>query len=1296
MTSSDLSYFHPDVAAWFLATYGQATAPQLQSWPLIQRGVNVLIAAPTGTGKTFAGFLSAINDLLSQGDQLQDATQVLYVSPLKALSNDIQKNLLGPLQELRAGNGQLPEIRVMTRTGDTPAAERVRMIKKPPHIVVTTPESLYLLLTSESGRTLLRTLKTVIVDEIHALAPNKRGSHLALSLERLNLLTNNLQRIGLSATQKPVEDIARFLVGPERSCEIVNIGHVRTRDLAIVLPDRPLAVVCSHEHWDEIYNKIADLVGNHRTTLLFVNTRKMAERIAARLIDRLGQSAVASHHGSLAKELRLNAEQRLKDGKLKVLVATASLELGIDIGDVDLVIQVGMPTGISVFLQRVGRAGHSINRIPKGQLFPLTSEEFLSAVALFKAVSEGDLDRIAIPEAPLDILAQQIVAACACEDFSDEDLCLWIRSAWPYRNLSDEDIRAVIALHTQGRGALLHVDGIGRRIMGTRRSRLAALNNGGAIPDLADYEVRLEPDNMLVGTLNEDFAIESNVGDIFQLGASSWQIARIEPGIVRVLDAKGMPPTLPFWLGEAPGYSNELMAAISDVRECGSDLKNLASAAGISSEQALLATEMLCSVEKSLGVIPSRHHIVAERFFDQTGGMQLIIHSPFGSRINRAWGLAIRKKFCRGFGFELQAAATEEAILLSLGPQHSFPLVDVFSYLHPKSAGEVLQQALLAAPVLLTRWRWNVTRALVVARRIAGKKVPAPLLRMRSDDALVQAFPQLLACFETLPPGDVPIPTDHPLVRQSMHDACTEAMDVEGFLAVLEGIFDGSIATSAVETSEPSLFAEAVLHAKPYAFLDDAPLEERRVQAVISRRGHREQDFAELGDLDPLIVERIVAEAWPDPRDAEETHAALLWMAYVTVDEARGWEAWIGELEAAGRIRREGLKIFAMEHSGDPLAVLRGRLEISEPQISCDQRFLELEVEGVAIRVRFRGQEAWCHRRLLARIRAATLESLRREQSSVSSAAFLYFLFKWQHVDRDFQVEGPAGVEAVLRQLSWLDISAIAWEKHVLKARVKDYERDWLDFQFFSGKFLWLRLFPGAALTPGKIIPITIVPREDLPVLSVVAPGDEINPTSAIAQQMHGHLRTRGASFVQDLLRTGNWLPSHAEAALQELVSLGLITADSFALLRLLCVPPAERRKPLALLPGRISLVERIPSDDLSGAIERVARVLLDRYGVIFPRLLAKESLSVSWRELLRVYRTLELRGEVRGGRFVQGYSGEQFALPQAVSLLRGCGKEDKEPLPSIAASDPLNVQGILTPGPRHSGLGKGTVQLRL
>ena len=1303
-----LADFHRTIQRWFSERLGEPTEPQRQGWPHIRAGRHTLISSPTGTGKTLAAYLSAIDSLVRQGSSLPDETAVLYVSPLRALSNDVQKNLQVPLRELTEMDRALPEVRVLVRTGDTPHRDRAAMVRKPPHILVTTPESFYILLTSRGGREMLRTVKTVIVDEIHSLARDKRGSHLALSLERLEALAGAVQRIGLSATQKPLSETARFLVGAGRDCDLVDVGHRRAMDVAVVVPPSPLTTVCSHEQWDEIYQQIAQFIGEHRTTLIFVNTRKLAERITARLTEVLGEEQVTCHHSSLSRDHRLDAEQRLKSGSLRALVATASLELGIDIGDVDLVIQVGATRSIATFLQRVGRSGHAVRRIPKGRLFPLTIDELVEAAALLRAAARGDLDRTPQPAAPLDILAQQIVAACVAageQGWQEDALFETFRRSWPYRDLKREDFDAVLSMHTNGRRGLLHRDGVGRRIMARKRARITAVTGGGAIPDVADYRVLQDPDGTFIGTLNEDFAVEANVGDIFQLGNTSWRILKVERGAVRVADARGQPPTIPFWLGEGPSRTAELSAEIAAIRERGADPLVLQREIGLSPEAAVQIAEYLAEGRRVLGTVPTQKRVVLERFFDESGGMQMVLHAPFGGRINRAWGLALRKRFCRGFGFELQAAANEEAIVISLGPQHSFPLEDAFNFLHPDTVQKVLTQAVLDQPMFESRWRWNASRALVLERFQNGKAVPPAILRMRAADLLAASFPAAVACPENLPPGDLPIPMDHPLVRQTIDDCLNEATDVHGLIEVLKGLRDGSIERVAVDTSEPSSFARGILASGLYTFLDDAPLEERRTQAVLARRSLDPRSLDNLGALDPAAVARVRDEAWPQPETLEEVHDALLWMGFVTDQEATGWEAWLNTLADQGRVIHGDGRWYAVDGPNQPKKILLGRLEALGPVAEDDPRIAmsgeekvllaELEHEGAILRTRLEGRAVWCERRLLARIHRYTLDKLRREIEPVSASDFLKFLACWQHVDADYELEGPRGLSEVLRQLAGFEAPAWAWEAHILPRRVRDYRREWLDEVTLSGEFVWGRLWGGGGCAV-RVTPVSFVAREDLEQWLAMTEPPGLEGLSGAASDLLKPLSIHGAMFPQNLQKAAGLVPAHVEMGLADLLARGLLTCDSFAALRQMITPPSRRRAALRPVgrwsPLRVAMPSPQPSPGGRGGrtssgsdelAELATRQLLRRTGVVFRRTIARERLPVSWLALSRVFRRMELRGEIRGGRFVAGFSGEQFALPEAVELLRQLKRQPPRQAASVVSADPLNFQGILTPEER-------------
>src|SRR4051812_19746544 len=1166
--------FHPVVATWLERRFGAPTPAQAQAWPLIAAGKDVLCTAPTGSGKTLAAFLWALDRLVAEaiaaGGELPERTSVLYVSPLKALSNDIRRNLEEPLAELRALATELgypvPGVRTAVRTGDTTARERRAAALHPPHVLVTTPESLFILLTSESGRRALKDVRTVIVDEIHAVAADKRGAHLALSLERLEVLVSSaaalegvpakLQRVGLSATVRPLEVAARLLVGGRPLPEIVDVGQRRDLDLAVMVPEDELGAVCTNEQWGELYDRVAALAREHRSTLVFVNTRRLVERVTLHLGERLGAEAVAAHHGSLSRERRHRAERRLKEGDLRVVVATASLELGIDVGAVDLTCLIGSPRSIATGLQRIGRSGHALGATPKGRLFPLTRDQLVECAALVRAARRAEIDAVCLREAPLDVLAQQIVAACASDEWDEDALYALCRRAGPYGDLARSDFDAVVDMLSEGiatsrgrAGAMVHRDAVNRRLRGRRGARLAALTSGGAIPDNANYDVVLEPEGTVIGNVDEDFAIESMAGDIILLGNSSWRIRRVEPGRVRVEDAAGAAPTIPFWLGEGPARTRELSAEVAALRE------EIAAAAARGDDPAP-ALMVSCALDRrgaellrdyvvagatALGGVPTQTRVIAERFFDDAGGMQLIIHAPFGGRINRAWGMALRKRFCRSFDFELQAAATDDGIVLSLGPQHSFPLEAVFSMLRADDVEELLVQAALQAPMFESRWRWNAMRSLALLRMRGGRRVPPALQRMRAQDLIAAVFPGQTACQDNHGGGAIEIP-DHPLVRETVRDCLVEAMDADGLRAVLEALADGRIAASANERPEPSVFAHEILNANPYAFLDDAPLEERRTRAVALRRGLPAAVVERIGGLDPAAIDAVVAEAQPDPRDPDELHDLLLDLG--ALPEAIGHEReWDGLFEtlvdgrraacldgtprhwvAAERrsvaaavwpdrrfipdvIESPSRRAAPLDGESALLEIVRGHVALLGPTTAnaiaarlgvrasdVEAALARLEMDGAVLRGRFRivDDEAtqWCDRRLLARINRHMLDGLRREIEPVSAADLLRFLFAWQHVRPGSQLHGQPGLARVIADLQGFEAAAGAWERAILPARVVGYDPAWLDALCLSGGVSWGRLAARpAGGTPSRAAPIALVRRADLPWLLAPDPG---------------------------------------------------------------------------------------------------------------------------------------------------------------------------------------------------------------
>jgi len=1329
--------FDPLVEEWFRERFGNPTQPQAEGWPIIHQGSDILISAPTGSGKTLAAFLICLDALVreARNANLPDETRVVYVSPLKALSNDVRTNLETPLAEIRELAEQrgitLQPIRTAVRTGDTPAGERLQMGRRPPHILVTTPESLFILMTAERSRAMLRTTRTVIVDEIHAMADDKRGSHLSLTLARLDALTGSRsQRIGLSATVKPIEDVARF-IGPDT--RIVNVGHRRDMDLAVVVPRDELGPVATHEMWAELYDRMAELILAHRTTLVFVNTRRLSERVAHALSERLGKEAVLPHHGSLARALRLEAEKRLKHGQLRAVVATASLELGIDIGTVDLVIQTGSPRSIAVALQRIGRSGHWVGARPKGRIFVTTRDELIEAAALIHSIRLGELERIEIPENALDILSQQIVAAAASEAWEEDALYDRIRTAWPYRNLPREDFDAIIEMLSEGittsrgrSGAYLHRDRVNGRVRGRRGARLAAITSGGAIPDTTNYAVTAEPDQRNIGTVDEDFAVESQAGDTFLLGTHSWRIKRVGGGRVIVEDAHGAPPSVPFWRGEAPGRSVELSASVSRTREqiyAPLAQEFLIKDCALDEAGARQAIAYVAAGALALGVVPSQTVVVAERFFDESGGMQLVVHAPFGSRINKAWGLALRKRFCRTFNFELQAAATDNGILISLMEQHAFPLDLVFEFVKTENLEHVLTQAVLATPMFATRWRWNVSRALAILRFNGGRKVPAPIQRMRSDDLLASAFPDQVACAENLT-GEIRIP-DHPLVKETINNCLHEAMDLDGLAAVIGAIESGAIRTVAVESPEPSQLSHEIVNANPFAFLDDAPLEERRARAVQLRSTLRSDFVGGAGILDPALVEQISREAWPEARDADEVHDALLTL--ITLPPVPEWQGFFNELHAAGRaslITRAGQPFWVaterLHDVSDSVMTLRGWMEslgpvtatwlaekLAFPKDNIEQALLALEAEGQVLRGRFSvpegaGEIQWSNRRILARIHRATLGQLRREIEPVSAEDLLRFLCRWHHLTPGTQLHGADGTLQIIRQLQGYEIPAAAWEFEILPRRIARYDPEFLDELCLSGEVMWGRLSPHPALEEEsgrrvratRIAPVSLFLREDLDWLALPHDFRE-EALSYPARDILRVLQERGASFFTDLPRLAGHLPSEIEDGLWELVAAGLVTADGFENLRALIDPKRRRGEGRGRharprhAAGRWALLRTAGTPQVD-RVEAFADLLIRRWGVLLRDLLARESSAPFWRDLLPMLRRKEARGQLRGGRFVTGFSGEQFAAPEALDLLRAVRREGLSGLPRIANADPLNLAGIVLPGPRVSTISQG------
>jgi ATP-dependent Lhr-like helicase len=1404
MSDVALDSFHPAVATWFRRRFPLGpTEAQAAGWSSIASGEDTLIAAPTGSGKTLAAFLVAIDRCLTAAMAIPDerlGTSVVYVSPLRALTVDIAANLVAPLAEIAEIAVELgyprPDVRVAVRNGDTPPSERAAMIRDRPQIVVTTPESLYLLLTARRGRELLASVETVIVDEVHALARDKRGAHLALSLERLDHLVGRggarrPVRIGCSATQRPIEEVARLLVGAGADrvtacgaprCEIVDVGHARPLDIAIELPSGELGAVMPTEQLDEIVQMMAAQVATHQSTLIFVNTRRMAERIGHLLGEMIGQDVVAAHHGSLSMTRRLNVESRLRAGELRAVVATASLELGIDVGPVDLVCQLGSPRAIATFLQRVGRAEHRRDGLPKGRVYPTSRDELVECVALFAAVRDGRLDLVHPPVAPLDILAQQIVAECAArgeEGIAEEELAVLVRGATPYAALDEVHYAQVLRLVSDGvetgrgrRGAYVHRDEINGVLRARRGARLTASTSGGAIPELADYRVVLEPEQTTVGTVHEDFAVEAMTGDVFLLGSTSWRVLRVEQGIVRVLDAAGAAPTLPFWLGEAPGRTNELADAVSLLRgEVEAALHTggpsaaatlLVERSGVSERAAEEVVAYLGAALGELGALPTKSLLIFERFFDDAGGMQFVVHSPYGARVNRGLGLALRKRFCRNFDFELQAAANDDAVVLSLGAQHSFALEEVTRFLSPATVRDVLIQAVLPTPIFTSRWRWNLGRSLVSPRFRGTRHLPPAIQRMEADDLMAAIFPQLAACQENVA-GPIEIP-DHPIVAQTLDDCCTEAMDLEALIALVGDIRSGEVAVRCVDTVEPSVLTHEILNGRPYTFLDDAPLEERRTRAVALRRGIP-LEAHDLSELDPMIIAEVESEVAPSPRDAEEFHdlllalgilredpsfssfAALLASAHrvlgVTLED--GTLAWCAtERRALVEAAFSGVEFSApwrldsASPAPERLDALRtlvaGHLDISIP-LTLDELAHRtcitdrLALEGVLVQLEATGQmlrvqgDRYGAKRIVARIHSRQRDRTRRSIEPVSVATYCRFLVDYQHLGSS-RLSGVGGLLAVVDQLQGLEAPAGAWEESILPARVAGYTTSMLDQLAANGEVGWARLTlrgeseqeHRAGTTPSKATPIAVFRRSDLDWLLAATRGEgsATSPTLGATAEVCAELDASGALFFSDLAERTHRLPLELADALWDGVARGLVTADGFSAMRVLLSgryrtsssrggrsarpgrpalrrltgAPAQGAQKImpALAGGRWSLVVAPDAGtfDRDELAESVATQLLERWGVVCWEIVQRERLGIAWREVLWALRRLEARGLVRGGRFIAGPVGEQFALENVVVALQRTARDEaigREV--RLSAADPLNLTGILLPGPR-------------
>ena len=1434
--NSMLDGFHPAVQRWFAGRFGTPSRVQELGWPVIgeaQKGAghDVLLCAPTGSGKTLAAFMWAINRLVVEAEHgaLPDQISVLYVSPLKALANDIRINLEDPLAGVRSVADQsgldLATIRAGLRTGDTPAGERAAMLRRPPHILVTTPESLFILLTSPRFRQKLRAVRYVIVDELHAIAGNKRGAHLMLTLERLEHLVRRGDlprpaRIGLSATLNPIETLAAFLAGAEvaddgtRNVRPIRIVRAdddpRQLDLRVIAPGPELGSLATHQHWEAMYDALAALIREHRTTLVFTLSRRWAERIALALQKRVGPDAVMAHHGSLARIERLQAEQRLKRGELKAIVATSSLELGIDVGAVDLVCQVDSPKSIAAAVQRIGRSGHHLGGTPKGRFFALTIDDLLECAAAVRAARHGHLDEVEIPAGCLDVAAQQIIAlATDQEEISETELLNMLRSVQNFAGLEPPalqqlilEMSAQLPERIQGANPKIFYDQVNRRVRARRGARLAAITSGGTIPESGNLDVVIASESRKIGDVEEDFAQESSRGDIFSLGSMPWRVLGISKNRFLVEPAPGMAPSLPFWQTEAAGRSPALSTELCDLRrEIAAFIANSGDDDGASSwlesecalepEAAKQAVAYIRRGLAALNALPDENTLVVERFFDGLGGTQIVIHSPWGIRLNRGFGLALRKRLCQSFDFEIQASAIDDAILLALNSRHSFPLEHILEMVNSQNVREVLEQALLDAPMFEVRFRHVATRALSIMRSGRGSKVPAWIQRLRSQELITALFPQRNACLDNRPPAVI-LP-DHFIVNETMRECLEETADISRLEALLRGLNDGSIRPVMVDSIAPSVFAHRVLLAWDYSFLDDGERANRRSRTVTMNRAmaedvFRSENLAEL--LSAEAVEQVTQEirgraTSTQARNCDELYELIRTHGWISCDEikertAADGAAMLAALESDGRVCRvrlghhdspevaiatEDLALFSTVypdslpppgwdegaevdrftssdersgHSSGVQEIVRRALVTSGPTLAVDlaQRLrlpaddilpalMALEAGGSIFRGHFttvrsgnggssEAQAAgvqWCDRHVLERIHRQTLNLLRSAVEPCNDAEFVAFRLKWNRIGDAHQGAGVDGVRRTLEQMSGLAFAPDLWERVILPARVADYRAEHLDLLCMSGEFAWVAAPFHDESDVNREFPATVafLPRR----ARCYWPPSEM-PADSRAQMVAEVLSHFGAQHLDQIAERANLSERDTLTALWRLAAAGMVSNDSFAPLRLLAVEPdaarlisnrpsqrepsrrdaALRARLQSSLSGRWSIVAQLKpgatpakvaeTHDAHGPdiAREIALILLRRHGILAREMMALEQFEISWQQILFALRRLEYAGIIRRGWFVRALSGEQYAMPEALEMLRSDRQTKETGQPTvISAVDPANPFGVLLPG---------------
>jgi ATP-dependent Lhr-like helicase len=1349
-----LDLFSTPVREWFRASFAEPTAVQERGWHEVAAGRHVLMAAPTGSGKTLAAFLWCL-DRLSLEPTPADAERcrVLYVSPLKALAHDVDRNLRSPLvgirRQMESQGLVVPDISVAIRTGDTAADARRSMERHPPDILITTPESLFLILTS-AARKILAPVRWLIVDEIHSVASTKRGSHLALSLERLCELTRvEPQRIGLSATQRPLEEVGRFLGGANRQVSIVDAGRLKTMEVTVEVPVEDMTRLTAEDEdsakgqnsiWPAIYPRLLELIREHRSTIVFVNSRRLAERIAARINDLAAEELVRAHHGSIAREQRMLIEDELKGGRLRGLVATSTLELGIDMGAVDLVLQIEAPPSVAAGIQRVGRAGHSVGEISRGVVIPKFRGDLLESAAVVEGMLDGRIESTVVPRKPLDVLAQHIVAMCALDEWEVEKLGRVVRRAYPYSDLGPRAFESVLDMLSGRYPSDQFVelrprivwDRVAGKVRGRAGAQRLAVTNPGTIPDRGLYSVNLAEDGRRVGELDEEMVYETRVGETFVLGASTWRIVDITPSQVIVNPAPGEPGKIAFWKADAPSRPVELGAALGKmVRELraldpNAAAKRLRERAGFDDLAIKNLLAYLDDQAGATGTVPDDRNLVVERFRDEVGDWRVCLHTPFGGRVHAPLALALEARLHERLGVDARALWTDDGIALHLPEVESPPSLDEL-ILDPEEVQALVSAQLPGSALFASRFRENAARSLLLPRRRPGQRTPLWQQRMRSASLLQVA-------------GQYP---DFPILAETWREVMSDHFDMPALTGLLRAIRSREIRVVAVDTERASPFASSILfsYVAEFMYEGDQPLAERRAQALTLDRDLLaellgSEDLRELLDPDAIAAVEMELQGFlPErfPRDADEVHDLLVRLGDLSDEEATargvsvewlralererrvaliriGGEArWIAA-EDAGRYREAmgaslpiGLPEVFLEPGPDPLESLLRRYARTHvpfvtsdpskrwglPTGAIDSSLARLAARGDVVAGEFRkvaeGRE-YCHPEVLRILRRRSLAALRREIESVPPVALARFLPAWHGIG--VRAGGVDRLMEVVFQLQGLALPASVLERDVIASRVGDYAPRLLDELVSMGEVVWVgRGSLGAS--DGRV---ALYLRGDAPRL-LPPPVDP--PASELHDRLRVHLKARGASFYRDIYNAcGGGDEEVMLDALWDLVWSGEVTNDTFAPLRLLG-PAARRparkpRMPRLVQPratGRWSLV----ADVIGGGANTTERlhseagVLLQRHGVLTREAVVGEGWPGGFASLYPVLRAMEESGRIRRGYFVEGLGGSQFALPGAVDRLRSL-RESGSGVIAMAATDPANAYGTILPWPESDG----------